>query len=248
MATSKTFKTKNVKAGFCNDRVHVVCRRHVKEGQPLDKIVYDLEWLARYVINRRLQVFAHEDTQQDIVQHMVTTAIQTAKNYPYKNLMGSKQPAFAYFNVVMYHAGLKFLENYRKHWRLGEQSPEERLPDKLVSDPEPPMFIAEKMAALIENSRKVWFKNDADDKKLRLMLEKTAEKCEVATYKGKNRVTRLYQAIVMLTLSPDTFPRGSDSDMDVYYRALALLIGENKAQQACFLQMMLEGEIKFKPG
>jgi DNA-directed RNA polymerase specialized sigma24 family protein len=243
------YKTKYQKAGFCNDRVHVVCRRKTKDNTyPLDTIVYDFEWLARYVLERRLQAYLHQDVREDIVQHMMMLAIKQAGKYPYQNLMGSKEPAFAYFSTVMFHAGLDYLTRYRKAWKIGEQSPDEDLPDVPVQDQLPPMFIAEKMSKLIENSRKEWFHNDADDTRLRELLEKTAATSEIIRLKGKTRISRLYQAIVMMTLDPEEFPRADDEDGDVFFRALELLVGKRKAQQACFLWLMLEGNIRFNPG
>lgn len=246
----QNWKTKHKTAGFDDAKVHVYCRRHRKsDGKyKIDAIVDDFEWLARYVIAKKIQAYITDDMRQDMVQHLMMFAVRYAKKYPYENTMGSPQPAFAYFTVVMYHAGLGFIKEFRKKRGVHEQLPDDKSFEKPVETDLPPAFITEKMEQLIINARKNWFDNPVLNKKLRKLLEKTASQGYSIRLNRSTQLNRVYQCILMLTIDSESFPEANSVDVDLYTKLLSLLVGERKAKQALWLNQVVNGEVEYSPG
>lgn len=242
------YQIKHKENGFNDAKVHVIVRR--RQADPhysIEPIIEDLAWLAYYVAAKRLNAYVQEHDRDEMVQEMLCEAVRSMDKFPYQNPMGAKQPAFAYFNVVMFHKGSDFLKKHRRHGKVQTQIAEDFDVQGLEDIELPPESFSKVATRIFKLSGKEFFGIPRKDQRLSEALRQTAETGEVARLSKKRDVGRYYQAIMMIVLNKDHVPQ-DDVPLTPRNRVLALFIGTKRAKQWQFLAALMDGAVDYNPG
>lgn len=238
------YQTKNKEHGFDSNKVHVWIRRRIQQDDyDLSPIVPDLEWLARYIVARKIGQTLSEHDRADFVQHLVAESIRALPRYPWRNIRNTLQPAFGWFSIVMYHLGLVWIKRWRRTRNHSEEIPEEY--DKPVND-KVPMHMAELQERIFKESLKEWMEYPRYDRRLRRAMRYTARRGTVKRLNPNHDVGRFYQCIMMAILNKDFIPQ--EYDITQKFKVFALVVGKKRARQLQFLDNILSGNYKYNPG